>query len=228
MGHFRPLRYWGGNGSHLASPPPRGTISFGIAIKGAVRHGYMGNPLTVALGEQDTTYHTPCLCLLCGRGSRPWMREPRRQIHPAPSTTITDIPHQSHHIRWPCLLFCVSLSHTVWYGSCSIWYLQLRPDVGSCVAPEHLSESKGHCRSCTRAKYTDKQRCWVEGVGHHVSSLVCKHLVLWSLPVCVCYSLAEQNCFVFFSFCVWFQLVCVYETWESSIENIGRGEDVWG
>lgn len=111
------------------APPPVVTISFGTAVKAAVRHGDMGNPLTV-LGEQDTTYRTPCLCLLYGRGSRPWMWEPRRRLHPAPSTTITDIPRQSHRIRWPCLLFCVSLSHTVWYGSCSIWCLQLRPDVG--------------------------------------------------------------------------------------------------
>lgn len=70
----------------------------------------MGNPSSEVLWEQDTTYCTPCLCLLCGRGSRPWMWEPRRQIHPAPSTTISDIPRQSRHIRWPCLLFCVSLS----------------------------------------------------------------------------------------------------------------------
>ena len=76
---------------------------------------------------------------------------------PAPSTTISDIPRQSHHIRWPCLLFCVSLSHTVWYGSCSIWYLQ-------------LSKSKDRCRSGTSSKCTN---CWVEQVGHLVSSLVC-------------------------------------------------------
>lgn len=120
-----------GHTSLLYPPAPScGTISFGTAIKAAVRHGYMGNPSTVVLWEQDTTYCTPCLCLLCGRGSRPWMWEPRRQIHPAPSTTISDIPHQSHHIRWPCLLFCVSLSHTVWHRSCSTWYLQLRPDMG--------------------------------------------------------------------------------------------------
>lgn len=48
----------------------------------------------------------------------------------------------------------------------------------SYVAPKHLSESKDQCRSCTSPKYTDKQRCWVEGVGHHVSSLVCKYLLL--------------------------------------------------
>lgn len=110
--------------------PSCGTVSFGTAIKAAVRHGCMGNLLTVVLWEQDTTYCTPCLCPLCGRGSRPWMWEPRRQIRRAPSTTISDIPRQSRHIRLPYLLFCISLSHTVWYGSCSIWYLQLRPDAG--------------------------------------------------------------------------------------------------
>lgn len=125
MGLFIPFR----KRVKLCPNARRDTISFGTVIKAAARHECMGNLLSEVLWEQDTTYCTPCLCLLCGRGSRPWMWEPRRQIHPAPSTTISDIPYQSRHIRWPCLLFCVSLSHMVWHGSCSIWYLQLRSDM---------------------------------------------------------------------------------------------------
>lgn len=162
------------------------TISFGSAIKAAVRHEYMGNLSSEVLWEQDTTYCTPCLCLLCGRGSRPWMLEPRRQIHPAPSTTISDIPHQSSHIRWPCLLFCVSLSHTVWHGSCSIWYLQLGPAMS--LAPEYLSESKDHCRSCT-VQSTPKST----GLGLWSHSSYCiSCLENISVPVNVCNKLVEQ------------------------------------
>lgn len=161
-------------------------ISFGSAIKAAVRQEYMGNLSSEVLWEQDTTYCTPCLCLLCGRGSRPWMLEPRRQIHPTPSTTISDIPHQSSHIRWPCLLFCVSLSHTVWHGSCSIWYLQLRSAM-SC-APEYLSESKDHCRSCT-VQSTPKST----GLGLRSHSSYCiSCLEIISFPVNVCNNIVLQ------------------------------------
>lgn len=161
-------------------------ISFGSAIKASVRHEYMGNLSSEVLWEQDTTYCTPCLCLLCGRGSRPWMLEPRRQIHPAPSTTISNIPHQSSHIRWPCLLFCVSLSHTVWHGSCSIWYLQLRPAMS--LAPKYLSESKDHCRSCT-VQSTSKSA----GLGLWIHSSYCiSCLENISVPVNVCNNLVKQ------------------------------------
>lgn len=146
----------------------------------------MGNLSSEVLWEQDTIYCTPCLCLLCGRGSRPWMLEPQRQIHPAPSTTISDIPHQSSHIRWPCLLFCVSLSHTVWHGSCSIWYLQLRPTMS--LAPEYLSESKDHCRSCT-VQSTPKST----GLGLWSHSSYCISCLKYiSVPVNVFNNLVEQ------------------------------------
>lgn len=138
----------------------------------------MGKPSTVVLWEQDTTYCTPCLCLLCGRGSRPWMWEPRRQIHPAPSTTICGIPRQSHHIRWPCLLFCVNLSHTVWYGSCSIWYLKLRPDVGL-VWPLNTWVSPKTNADHARVQSTPTSR----DVGLKGSAIMCH---LWSANIFSC------------------------------------------
>ena len=51
-------------------------------------------------------------CVLCERGSHPWMWEPRTGIHLAPSNTISYIPGQSRRITWPRLLFYLVLSHT--------------------------------------------------------------------------------------------------------------------
>lgn len=158
---------------HISLP-----ASFGTAIKAAFRQGYMGNLSSVVVWEQDTAYCTPCLCLLCGRGSRLWMWEPRRQICPAPSTTISDIPCQSHHIRWPCLLFCVSLSHTVWYGSCSIWYLQLRPDV-SLVRPLNTWVGPKNTADHARVQSTSTSR----GVGLKGSAIMC-HLLSANIFSC--------------------------------------------
>lgn len=64
-------------------------------------------------GFLRTGYHwsTPCLCLLCERGSSGGMWELRRGIYPTSSSTISYIPHQSRPIRWPCLLFGLFLSH---------------------------------------------------------------------------------------------------------------------
>jgi len=98
----------------------------------------MGSSSTVGSWEQDTArvQRTSSLvyCVVCEGGSRPWMWEPRRGTHPTPSNTISYIPHQSGRIRWPCLLFCVILSHT---GQHCNMHPVLSGPFNSCLKPDN-------------------------------------------------------------------------------------------
>ena len=98
-------------------------------------------------------------CVLCEWGSRPWMWEPSRGIHPTPSNTISYIPHRSGRIRWPRLLFCVVSSHTARH--CILFYpVPLTLVSRQIHSHRTLRSSKSNLQtlSCMREQREDKMR----------------------------------------------------------------------
>lgn len=71
-----------------------------LAVCGFLRTGYWG----------QHTFSLSIVCL-CEWGSGAGMWEPERGIYPTPSITISYIPHQFRHIRWPCPPFWLILFH---------------------------------------------------------------------------------------------------------------------
>lgn len=92
----------------------RNIISPGFPIKAVAKtHGY-GKLVVSGFLEQDATWaqHTLPLSIVYCENEEVTRGCERRRAIPAPSSAIGRIPLQSSHIRWPCLLFCVILSHT--------------------------------------------------------------------------------------------------------------------
>lgn len=137
--------------------------------------GIHGKP--VDCGSPRTGYHL----LLTLALSIVWTRKSSMDVR----ATETNSSHSFHHYQWhsspispyQMTLFAIP-RQSFPHGLIRIlFYLvpSAQAGRGSCVSPEHLSESKDHCRWCrVQSAPTDRD----EWVSHHVSSLVCKYLLL--------------------------------------------------
>lgn len=148
----------------------RATISFGSAIKAAARHEYMGNPSSEVFWEQDTTYCTPCLCLLCGRGSRPWLWDKFIPLLPPLWVTfLTNLTISDDLVCYSASVFPTRsdmdpvLSGT--FNSGQTWVLPLDTWVSPKTTADH-AQSKVHQK-------VQNLGC---GVTHHIASLIWKIL----------------------------------------------------